>query len=209
MVAVPEVFYRRTKMLSIQYQLTLPMKALTQDPNRLWASFVTSQLAVDVAVSTNPRAQVGDPDTCVFLAAQGAVFFETYGQNELYIIGLPVGTSVAITTCCKNPRASYPTGRSYRNAMRTETICGGGPITFSGGFAPLLPADSARRRAHVKIDSAFGALSDGVDGANFMSIVPNFPGYAVVEGTEALHFTNFGTGPANAWWIVDREVSAT
>lgn len=209
MVAVAEAFYRKTKMVSIEYQLTRPLKIFGQDATRLWGSFITSQLAVDVAVSTNPAATIGDADTCVFLASQGAVYFETYGQNDLYVIGLPVGADVAISTCVKNPKASYVSGVSYRPAARIDTVTGGGALVFSSGFAPFLPADLARRRAHVKINSAFGALCNGVDAVNFMPVAPLFPGYAVVEGTEALAFADYGTGPASAWWIVDREVAAS
>lgn len=209
MTVIAEVFYRKTKMVSIEYQLTQSLKILGEDPTRMWASFVTSQLAVDVAVSTNPNAAVGDPDTCVFLAAQGAVFFETYGSNPLYVIGLPIGTDVAITTVTKQPKSMYPVALSCRPSTRVETTCGGGPLVFASGFAPLLPADNDRRRAHIKIDSAFGAIGDGVVAAEFMPIAPNFPGYAVVEGTEALAFADFGTGPSNAWYIQDRDVSAT
>lgn len=209
MTAIPEVFYRKTKMVSIEYQLTQSLKILGEDPSRLWASFISGQISVDVAVSTNPYAEIGDPDTCVFLAAQGAVFFETYGSNPLYVIGLPIGTPVAITTVTKQPKSMYPVARSYRPSTRIETTCGGGPMVFDSGFAPLLPADPARRRTHVKIDSAFAAIGDGVDAANFMPIAPFFPGYAVVEGTEALAFVDFATGPTNAWYIQDREVSAT
>lgn len=211
MATIAENFLRKNILVSFEYQLTTPCKILDRDEDRLWASIQVAQAGVPMAVSTNPYAQIGDPDTCVFLPAQGALYFETYGINELYLIGLPVGTSIAISRCIKEPRQVQTRGRDVRKATRIVTSTGGGPLAAAvGGSFPFLAADDARRRATVKIDSVFGALTTAGEAASFdfMSVAPFFPGYAVVEGTEELRFLDFFTGPTNAWWIVDREVAA-
>ncbi len=207
---IPEVFIRRTRAVSIAYQIAMPAKLLENDPKRLWASVVCGTFDVPVAVTTNPQAEVGDPDTCVFLPGQGALYFETYGSNELYIIGLPVGTPVAISTTVKQSRLAYPSRRSVRPATRIETSCGNVDLSYAGGSAPFLPADPARRRVTVKGDSVFGALTtaEAAPSFDFMTVAPFFPGYCVLEGTEELRFLDFSTGPANAGFILDREVSA-
>lgn len=211
MTAIPEVFRRRTRAVSIAYQLAMPAKVLESDIDRLWASVVCGQFDVPVAVTTNPLAQIGDPDTCVFLPGQGAVFFETYGTNELYIIGLPVGTPVAICTVQKEKRLSVPTGRSVRCATRCQTVTGNVDLTYAGGKAAFLPEDNDRSRIMVKGDTAFGALStiEAAPTFDFMPLAPFFPGYCVLEGTEELVFLDFATGPTNAGYIMDRQVSAT
>lgn len=211
MPAIPEVFLRRTKAVSIAYQLAMPAKVLENDASRLWASVVCGTFDVSVAVSANPLAEVGDPDTCVFEVGQGAVFFETYGSNEFYIIGLPIGTPVAISTVVKQPRLNQPVAkRNLRCATRIETTAGNHALTYASGSALLLAADTSRRRITVKGNSAFGALTTAGEAASFdfMPIAPFFPGYTVIEGTEELRFLDFGTGPSNAGYILDREVSA-
>lgn len=208
-VTVPEQYVRKTELLSIEYQLDMPLKVLSDDPNRIWASVVGNSTATNCWVSTNPLAHIGDPDVCAFYAGQGAVFFETYGTNDLYLIGPPIGTDLAISTCVRKQPATPQLSCEQRSTTRIITDCGGGPVTFASGFAPLLAADPTRRRAHVKVDAAtgFAALCNGVDAANFMPVAPFFPGYAVVEGTQALAFANYATGPTSAWWIRDREVT--
>lgn len=211
MTAIPEVFVRRTRAVSIAYQLAMPVKILENDAKRLWASVVCGQFDVPVAVTTNPQAEIGDPDTCVFPVGQGAVFFETYGSNEVYILGLPIGTPVAISTVVKESKLKFPGGRrSMRQATRVETTCGNSNLVFASGSAPFLAADPTRRRVTAKGNTAFGALTTAAAAAtfDFMPLAPFFPGYAVIEGTEELRFLDFATGPTNAGWIMDREVAA-
>lgn len=212
MTAIPEVFYRRTRAVSIAYQIAMPAKLLENNPQRLWASVVCGVFDVPVAISTNPTAEIGDPDTCVFYPDQGAIYFETYGTNELYIIGLPVGTPVAVTQTVKEPKPNVPPGRlSVRPATRIQTVTGNVDLNFAGGVAPFLPEDPARRRATVRGNSVFGALVTTAEAPSFdfMPIAPFFPGYCVIEGTESLVFLDFATGPTNAGFIIDREVDAT
>lgn len=211
MAAIAENFYRRSELISFEYQLETPCKVLADNDSRLWASIQVDQSGVPMGVTTNPFAQLGDSDVCMFFPAQGACYFETYGSNELYILGLPVGTSIAISSCFKEPKLVQSRGRDVRKATRIKTTCGGGVLGAAvGGSFPFLPADVTRRRAHVKGDSVFGALTTAAEAlsSDFMPLAPFFPGYVVVEGTEELRFLNFGTGPTSAWWIVDSEVPA-
>lgn len=210
MTVVGENFYRKTELVSFEYQLDLPCKILAENDERLWASIQIGQVVVPLGVTTNPYAQIGDPDVAVFLPAQGACYFETYGTNELYLLNLPIGTDIAISRTFKKPKAVQELGRDVQRATSIVTVCGASsiPVVGFGQFADFLPADPTRRRVTVKGDSVFAALSDGTDPAQFMTIAPFFPGYAVVEGTGALTFTNFGTGPTTAWWIMDIEVSS-
>jgi hypothetical protein len=56
----------------------------------------------------------------------------------------------------------------------------------------------------------FGALTTAAEAPSFdfMTTAPFFPGYSVIEGTEELRWLDFSTGPTNAGFIRDREVSA-
>jgi hypothetical protein len=204
---IHENFARVREGASIEYQLNMPGVVLPRDADRLWGSVQIGQIDAPIGISHRSDAELGDPDVAQFIVPQGAAFFETYGTNELYVIGLPVGSPLSVTVVRKDVPLASRTGRSFRCATRIETVCGGGPVNFA---APFLPADPQRRRAYVRIDSPFGAvaLNPSDPGVNFQTVAPFFPGYAVVEGTEALWFRDFGTGPTNAWWIVDREVSA-
>lgn len=221
MTAVLEIFVRRTLMTSLLFvdgASGSAQKILSDDPNRVWASFQFGEVATNLGITTDPFTPAplfspNQPNTCYFQPGQGACYFETSGTNELYVVGgfnAGATTNICITTVVKQPKAILPAGLDCRLSTRIITECGGGAVTFANGFAPLLPADLTRRRAHVKVDNAnaFSALCDGVTAANFMPVAPFFPGYAVVEGTEALAFADFGTGPTSAWWIVDREVPA-
>lgn len=215
MSVIKENFVRQTQTFSFSSSNGFPFQILPDDPNRLWAS-VLSDFSIDgeAGITANAFAKVGDPDICYMSGSQSGLSFQTYGTNALYIVGLTGSSTFAynfgLTTCVKISAPVLNLGQDCRSATRIITECGGGPVSFVSGFAPLLPVDPTRRRAYIRVDdsNAFSAVTDGVTAANFMPIVPYFPGWTVVEGTEALAFADFGTGPTSAWWIVDREVPA-
>lgn len=213
MSVIKENFVRQTQTFSFSTSTGFPLQILPDDPNRLWASVLSDFDNDDeVVISANAFSKVGDPDGCYMSGSQSGLGFQTYGTNALYIVGMTGGQTqnFGLTTCVKIPAPVLNLGQDSRCATRIITECGGGPVSFVSGFAPLLPADPTRRRAYIRVDNTnlFSAVTDGVVAANFMPIVPYFPGWTVVEGTEALAFADFGTGPTSAWWIVDREVPA-
>lgn len=210
MTTIHEGYVRRTRYVSIECQLPQPIKVLEHDPTRLWAAVICAQTTFDLGVTTNPLSALGQPDCATFLAAQGAMYFETYGTNEVYLLNLPIGTDIAITTMVRDPKALFigPTGQQIFNAEKIETVTGGGAVaTAVGGFQAFLPADQSRTRALVKTDAALALLCDGVDATNFMPFSPFFPGYGVVESSDAIAFSTLAGSINNAWYILDRKVA--
>lgn len=207
-VPIHEGYVRTTHYCSTQAANKGPSEILSPDVNRVWASLILGAFSTDIGISTNPHAALGDPDVCTFLPSQGAVFFETYGTNALYLIGYYVNSNatMSITTVHRNPKATYDP--NAQNAEKIVTSTGHTVIPAAvGNFQAFLPADPLRTRVTVKTDSTLALLSDGVDSMNFMPIAPFFPGYAAIETSDAIAFSTAGGAHVdNAWWIIDRRV---
>lgn len=205
-VPIHEGYVRTTSYLtvySVDFSANAANEVLSLDVNRVWASVVMGAFSTDIGISTNPLAALGDADVCMFLPAQGAVCFETYGTNALYVVGAG-RASFSVTTVHRNPKATYDP--NAQNAEKIVISTGHTVIPAAvGNFQAFLPADPLRTRVTVKTDSALALLSDGVDSTNFMPIAPFFPGYAAIETSAAIAFSTAGAAHVdNAWWIIDR-----
>lgn len=210
---IPESFRRKRLGSAIEFQLDSPSLVVPRNNGTFWTAVQFGQTVADIGISTNPYAELGDPDVAVFLASQGAAYFEVHAEsgimaNDLFVIGLPAGVPVSVTEVRKERAVHLRAGRSVRPAFAYETTCHAIPLNFSGGTALVLPEDPQRRRVTFKANSAFTALSTTPETFDFQGFGPFFPGYCVIEGTEAVYALDFGLGPDTVWAIVTREVEA-